>query len=194
MKFDENKHPRNEDGEFTEKDNVSRTSNEDLIINGTPQNQLTDGGGGAIMKVQAKKGAKQRAVIYASKEDGTYDPITGKTIEYNDGFQVSFVRPEAFKNLSDEQWDRLTAYIMEQTGSKEHIGVYEGVAETSFRCATIEQAREFMYLFNQDSIMDWAKRKKYPNNPNEWFDFNTEQRDTEVDYDSIMREIRKSYE
>jgi len=140
------------------------------------------------------KGAKQRVLIYASKEDGTYDTRTGKPISYGGGFQVSFVRPEAFEKLSDDDWDLLTAHIMERMGSIEHIGVYDGAAETSFHVDTQDDAEKLMYLFNQDSVLIWANKKKYPDDPAEWFIWNKlpdAQRGKEVDYDAIMRKIRK---
>jgi len=136
-------------------------------------------------------GAKKRVRRYLRKKDGTYDSKTGLTVEYMYGFQVSFVRPEAF-NLSDDDWDIITAHIMEQTGSIEHIGVYGGVAETSFWCKDKTQAVELMQMFNQDSILDWGKKSLYPNNINEWFIENRNQTDREVDYDTICKKIRKN--
>ena len=142
------------------------------------------------------RGAKQRVVAYAAKEDGTYDPATGRAVAYDDGYQVSFVRPEAFAKLSDSDWDLLTAHIMKQTGSREHIGVYNGKAETSFRTATLEEAETLMRLFNQESILDWAKKKRYPD-PKDWRKYCAKNEEfdenKEVDYDGIMRKIHKDH-
>jgi len=140
------------------------------------------------------KGAKQRAIQFASKEDGTYDAETGEPIDYRDGFQVSFVRPEAFDKLTDEQWDELSNHLAEKYGSKEHIGVYGGVAETSFRVNSLEDARELMYDFNQESILIWENKhligtdedyKAFIVNPR----FNE---NLEVNYERVMRKIREN--
>ena len=133
-------------------------------------------------------GAKERALRFRNKSDGTYD-TTGKRIEYKSGYQFSFVRKEAFKKLSGGTWDMLTAHIMNLTGSAEHIGVFEGEAETSFRVETGETAMRFERLFNQQSILDWEAKangagyEKYLIR-NDKFDENKE-----LDYDSVIKEI-----
>ena len=136
------------------------------------------------------KGAKQRVAQFASKSDGTYDAETGEPIDYPDGYQVSFVRPNAFDQLSDEQWDELSSYIAEKYGSKEHIGVYDGNAETSFRITNLEDAKELMYIFNQDSILNWEK--KHLLDTPDWLQayvWNYSDR-KEVNYDEVLRRIR----
>ena len=100
------------------------------------------------------KGAKKRAKEFLWKEeDGTYLP-TGELVKYPDGFQFSFVRPEADWQLDDDNWDLLTEQLMRETGSIEHIGVFGGFPETSFRCMSKDQSMEYAKLFNQHSIFD----------------------------------------
>ena len=136
------------------------------------------------------KGAKQRIAQFVSKQDGTYDAETGEPIDYTDGYQISFVRPHAAKDLSDEQWDEITNYLSEKYRSKEHVGVYEGTAETSFRITSLADAKELMYIFNQDSVLNWEK--KHPLDDLDWkiarqaFIWNESSRQ-EVNYDEILR-------
>jgi len=142
------------------------------------------------------KGAKQRALQFASKKDDTYDPETGEPAEYPDGYQGSFVRPNAFDKLSDDEWDEISNYLAEKYDSKEHIGVYDGTAETSFHIKNLDDAEELMYTFNQDNILDWAK-KHLAGNP-DWeiakqayiMNETPEEERTEVDYDEVLRRIR----
>ena len=137
------------------------------------------------------KGAKQRVAQFASKADGTYDAKTGKLVpDYKDGYQISFVRPNAFNDLSDEQWDEISNYLADKYGSKEHIGVYDGTAETSFRITNVEDATELMYTFNQDSMLVWEN--KHLLGTEDWmkaFVWNYSDR-KEVNYDEILRRIR----
>lgn len=61
---------------------------------------------------------------FKEKEDGTYDLETSTIVEYPTGYQVSFVRPEAFDQLSAENWDDLTSYCCTYLSSPPHIGVF----------------------------------------------------------------------
>ena len=67
---------------------------------------------------------------FCSNEDGTYELLTHRPVEYSYGYQVSFVRPEADK-LSREEWDTLARYCCNYLGSEVYIGVYGGDAEVS---------------------------------------------------------------
>lgn len=134
-------------------------------------------------------GAKKRVKKFRLKEDGTYLAETGEPVKYTYGYQFSFVRPEAFKQLSDEKWDLLTDYILEQTGSKEYIGVYNNQAETSFFTDSLEVALNYASQFNQETVFDWEAYSKnklwteyYIQNP-------TYIESVEVNYDKIIKEI-----
>ena len=135
------------------------------------------------------KGAKDRVLKYAVKKDGTYNQKTGKAVQYKNGYQFSFVRDEAFKQLNGDEWDLLTEHIINSVHSKEHIGVFEGKAETSFRTETGDEAMYFARLFNQQSILDWEAKTKGASwetflITNDSFDENKE-----VDYDNIIRKV-----
>jgi hypothetical protein len=141
-------------------------------------------------------GAKQRARAlgekYKDEPPATYDALSGKRVEFGDGYQVSFVRDEAWLQLSDYKWDKLTAHIMKRTGSGEYVGVTGGIwkPETSFWCESLEQAKEIAEMFNQESILDWAMKKQYPNDDNKWYKVNTNYvGEMEVNYDEIIENV-----
>lgn len=138
-------------------------------------------------------GARKRVDEYNIKEDGTYS-ITGELIEYKDGYQFSFVRPEAFEQLDDDKWDILTEYIIKQTGSIEHIGVYCHNAETSFWTSDREQALYYAEMFNQESVWNW--KAKFKGEPIEKVYIVNEHYDEsrEVDYDRIIKTILRDTE
>ncbi len=139
------------------------------------------------------RGAKQRALQFASKKDDTYDPETGEPVDYPDGYQGSFVRPEAFDKLSDDEWDELSNYLAEKYDSKEHVGVYEGNVETSFHIINLDDAKELLYTFKQDTILDWKNKHLLGTDDWEdafvWNEIRSEDRG-KVDYDEIIRRIR----
>ena len=139
------------------------------------------------------KGAKQRVgkIYKAHKNDSepaTYDALTGKKYQPKDGYQVSFVRAEAFRLLSDEDWDLFTAHIMKETGSREYVGVTpQWGGETSFHCKDASLSMEFAIMFNQESVLDWAALKSGYIKffiENEFFD-----ESKEVDYDAIIKRL-----
>lgn len=125
------------------------------------------------------------------REDGTYDFYTGTTVSYESGYQVSFVRPEAFEQLNEDEWDILTNYLCHDLDSKAHIGLYDKNAEISFCCQSEEKSRETMVRFNQESMLDWAMKKKEPRAEAKWFIINRfYEKGMRVEYDKILREIQ----
>ena len=136
-------------------------------------------------------GVVDRLILFKGNHDGTYDYSTSKLIEYCNGYQVSFVRPEAFELLSKQQWDLITNYLCEYIGSGVNVGVYQGCAEISFHCIPKDKALEIMEKYNQESIMDWEKKKTYPDNAENWFIFNMAYDESKlVNYDEIIRKIQ----
>ncbi len=125
------------------------------------------------------------------KEDGTYEYQTGEAVEYSTGYQVSFVRPEAFTQLKDEEWDTLTSFCCNYLQSEPHIGVYGGEAEVSFHSLDLAKSEEIMRTFNQESIFDWQQKEKYPDDftrcliMNQNFD-----KDELVNYHEILKRIQ----
>lgn len=128
---------------------------------------------------------------YRHKDDGTYDIESGKTVEYAFGYQVSFVRPEAFELLSDAGWDIISNYLSKYLNSNLHIGVYHGESEISFRSEREDKAVEIMEKFNQESMLNWALKKQHPETELDWFVFNRLYDEKRVlDYDEIIEAIQ----
>ena len=140
------------------------------------------------------RGLKEKSKnFYKGKRNGTYDAKSGEEISFTDGYQVSFVRPEA-ENLSDEQWAILSEYMERKTGGKPNIGVYNGDSELSFHANDAVQAIELMYLFNQESVLIWGLKDKYEGN--DWqkmYIWNPKQEE-KTDYDEIFRKIQADNE
>lgn len=123
-------------------------------------------------------------------DDGTYDITTGEVINYSLGYQVSFVRPEAFHQLSRQDWDIITNYLCEYLDSLVHIGVYCGDAEVSFHSISKEKSLIIMEKYNQESILDWEKKQAFPELIENWFIINRFfDSERVVDYDEILKEI-----
>lgn len=127
---------------------------------------------------------------FKKKDDGTYDVTSGKDVNYNGGYQVTFVRPEAFEQLSAQDWDDMTNYFCNFFDSVAHIGVYDGSAEVSFHCSSIEKAERIMKEFNQESILDWSKKQKFPDQIDSWFIVNRNfDFDKVINYGEILTKI-----
>lgn len=123
--------------------------------------------------------------------DGTYEFLTHRTVEYSSGYQVSFVRPEAFEQLSHEEWDILTLYCCVYTQSDAHIGVYDGSSEISFHCMDIFKAEKIMNDFNQESILKWKDKEAYPEDLLRWFIFNPNYDENKmVNYHEILERVQ----
>ncbi len=120
----------------------------------------------------------------------TYDPISEKRVEYEEGYQVSFVRPEAFKRLDSRQWDIITNHLCEYLDSAAHIGVYYGDVEVSFHSLDKAKANETMETYNQESMLDWEEKKKYPDESERYLIMNQHfDENTELNYDQIIESI-----
>lgn len=127
---------------------------------------------------------------FKKKEDGTYNIITGEDVTYLDGYQISFVRPEAFKQLSRQDWDDITNHFCTYFDSVAHIGVYCSSAEVSFRCISFEKALNTMVEYNQESMLDWNKKNNNPNLPISWFIMNNSfDEEKVINYEKILNEI-----
>lgn len=127
---------------------------------------------------------------FKKKEDGTYNIMTEEDITYPNGFQVSFVRPEAFEQLSCEDWDDITNYFCTYFDSVAHIGVYCGNAEVSFHSISYEKALNTMVEYNQESILDWHRKNNNPDSPMRWFIINNSFDEKKVvKYEQILNEI-----
>lgn len=128
---------------------------------------------------------------FKKKEDGTYNILTGEDVTYCDGYQVSFVRPEAFEQLSSQDWDNMTNYFCTKFDSKAHIGVYCHSAEVSFRCISFDEAKKTMEAYNQESMLDWRKKSENPDLPESWFYMNRFfDKEKVIKYGKILNEIQ----
>lgn len=128
---------------------------------------------------------------FKSSKDGTYKYKTHEPVDYSTGYQVSFVRPEAFEQLSDEEWDILTEYYCNYLKSDAHIGVYFGSTEVSFHSTDRLKAEETMKRFNQESMLDWAKKAEHPESITHWLIINQNyDESTVVDYHEILEKIQ----
>ncbi len=126
---------------------------------------------------------------FSNKNDGTYSIINGQPIEYSDGYQVSFVRPEAYE-LEPSKWDILTQYLCNYLNSIAHIGVYSNEAEVSFHSLELEKAENIMTTFNQESILNWQKKCEFPDQFEKWFIMNRYfVKEKKVNYNEILESI-----
>ncbi len=126
-----------------------------------------------------------------TKEDGTYEYRTGEVVEYSTGYQVSFVRPEAFRELNDDEWDVLTSFYCDYLQSEPHIGIYGGEVEVSFHSFELEKSEEVMRRFNQESVLDWEQKVKYPEDFTRWLIMNQNYDENElVNYHEILEQIQ----
>ncbi len=125
------------------------------------------------------------------KDDGTYNVNTGDAIEYDNGYQVTFVRPEAFEQLDKYDWEKITNYYCDYFKSDAHIGVYCGDAEVSFHSISLEKSIKVMEEFNQESILDWEQKMNNPENIQSWFIINRLFDESKVlDYEEIFNKIQ----
>lgn len=128
---------------------------------------------------------------FKKKTDGTYEIVTGEEVVYEDGFQVSFVRPEAFVQLNKDQWDIITNYFCIYLNSEAHMGVYDGNAEVSFHCIPLDSAICIMEEYNQESILDWNEKNKHPDMIERWFIVNQNFRqEIVIDYGKVLEKIQ----
>lgn len=89
-----------------------------------------------------------------SKEDNvTLDVETGKPVSFEKGYSVSF--QQSSDAYSDEEYAEKVAECRDKCDGKVYAGKYGGDAEASFHTDNIDDAKELMYKYNQESIYDW---------------------------------------
>ena len=89
-----------------------------------------------------------------SKEDNvTLDVETGKPVNFEKGYSVSF--QQSTDNYTDEEYAEKIAECRDKCDGKVYAGKYGGDAEASFHTDNIDDAKELMYKYNQESIYDW---------------------------------------
>lgn len=143
------------------------------------------------MVIQKTKDIVGSINAFKGKPDGTYSLETRKEVAYDSGYQVSFVRPEAFLQLNSQDWDDITNSFCQYLGSIAHIGVYNGEAEVSFYSTSLDKARGIMKRCNQESILDWAAKHDNPDLIESWFIINPYfDPKAVVDYAKVLDEIQ----
>ena len=99
----------------------------------------------------------KKAVAELSKdkyEDGTYDINTKKTVDFPDGYQVTFC--QIGDNYSDNEYARkVNECLRLSSDGKTYAGKFEGTPEISFHCADRDKAVKYAKANNQISIWDW---------------------------------------
>lgn len=103
---------------------------------------------------------------YRNRPDGTYDLATGKTVEYENGYQVSF--QQTSDKYTQEEYNKIIDDLMNRTGSSPHIGVFDKSPEVSFHVKDLKTAIKIGKMFNQHSIFDW-KAKAEGKLERDWF-------------------------
>ena len=89
-----------------------------------------------------------------SKEDNiTLDVETGKPVNFEKGYSVSF--QQSTDDYTDEEYSLKVKECMNKCDGKVYAGKYGGDAEASFHTDNLDDAKELMYKYNQESIYDW---------------------------------------
>lgn len=142
------------------------------------------------MSKQKVKNVLNLINLFSGKPDGTYDISTGKEVTYTCGYQVSFVRPEAFQQLNSEEWDEITNCFSTYFDSAPNIGVYCNNAEVSFCCISRDKSEKAMEELNQESILDWKSKEENPDSIEKWFILNSKYDEKKVlNYGEIFKKV-----
>lgn len=89
-----------------------------------------------------------------SKEDNvTLDVETGKPVSFEKGYSVSF--QQSTDDYDDDEYAEKVRECREKCDGKVYAGKYGGDAEASFHTDSLDDAKEIMYKYNQESIWDW---------------------------------------
>ena len=107
-------------------------------------------------KTQAEHKQAVKELSSNKYEDGTYDIKTKKTVEFDNGYQVTFC--QIGDNYSDADYaKKVNECLSLSSNGKTYAGKFEGTPEISFHCANKQQAIEYAKANNQISIWDWEK-------------------------------------
>ncbi len=109
-------------------------------------------------KSAEEKGAKYRNdisnVAKNSKEDNvTLDIETGEPVNFEKGYSVSF--QQSTDAYDDNEYYEKVEECRNKCDGKVYAGKYGGDAEVSFHTDNLDDAKEIMYKYNQESIWDW---------------------------------------
>ena len=109
---------------------------------------------GRVVSTQEKH---EKAIEELSKdkyEDGTYNINTLKTVDYEDGYQVTFC--QIGDNYSAKEYDaKVNEFLSFSSDGRVLAGKFEGTPEISFHCADKITAIALAKKYNQISVWDW---------------------------------------
>lgn len=88
------------------------------------------------------------------------DIATGKTVEYDDGFGVTFHTTSCEEKgdplyLDDDAYDKRTALFATLAKSAPQLGVFDGEREISYRCADVKRAIALCVMFEQKATFNY---------------------------------------
>lgn len=129
--------------------------------------------GAKLLSEQSKGMRAKRDKLFSQvkgKGDATYDLETGKQVSFTSGIQVTFQTTgsedegNGTEYLSDEQYDKMCAWMMKHAGSdaRAYCGVF-GSPEISFHFSSFRKAKQFAQKFNQNSTWPWKGGILIPN-------------------------------
>lgn len=160
--WDEDAHPRDENGRFAE----GGGSSGDIEIDGPAGTQAyidtyMSAHPEVLSQTAQYKGVLAKVKNFTADEDGTYDAFTGEKKEITKGYCVTFHQnkseTDTFGGYTDEQYAAMCAIAVHELGADGvNIG-YFGNPEVSFNCPDKATALKFAISHNQYSIYDAAK-------------------------------------
>lgn len=88
------------------------------------------------------------------------DIATGKPVEYDDGFGVTFHTTSCEEKgdplyLDDDAYDKRTALFATLAKSAPQLGVFDGEREISYRCADVKRAIALCVMFEQKATFNY---------------------------------------
>lgn len=126
-----------------------------------------------------------------SKEDNvTLDVETGKPVSFEKGYSVSF--QQSSDNYSDEEYHAKVEECKAKCDGKVYAGKYGGDAEASFHTDSLEDAKELMYKYNQESIYDWKHETLIMNDKYNASTNKTNYKEEKTTNDYMNKKIRNS--
>jgi len=124
-----------------------------------------------------------------SKEDNvTLDVETGKPVSFEKGYSVSF--QQSSDTYSDEEYAQKVAECRDKCDGKVYAGKYGGDAEASFHTDNLDDAKELMYKYNQESIYDWQHETLIMNDKYDASKNQTNYKETKTTSDYMNEKIR----
>ena len=86
--------------------------------------------------------------------DGTYDISNYKTVEYDNGYQVTFC--QIGDNYSPKEYDnKVNEFLSASSDGRVSAGKFESTPEISFHVASRDEAIALAQKYNQISVWDW---------------------------------------